>query len=885
MNQKEYQRFLPILLLTASLILPTVSRAEAEPSTPLFPFVMLELPEPMIDLWHGFDKWLGFPSSIIGDVLGAFATHPHLFILPVVVFFMVYGRLGERYGIHDLFWHSNRRFCFSGGVGVGAYLLMCLFLAYSRSVMTGSRTLNFHKSIDGAMPDVVVGSFYCFGFFSFIWIVLSIIFMAENGIFTQHRLSKEAKQAGIAQNTSVRAHAHWIYHFFGMNLVLVFFLTASYWISRLYSSGFDLHQPILFGLEICQLIIFAAPFLLLAIYLKHRKYPGHSRLVIGLGICFGFIVIALHNLDEPTIIRFWITVVVGLLINAMAWMLYKNRKSFASDDPSELRIGLIIVATFSAVTLYFSLPFCIYVFTDPYLIESTRNEATEQIIEAYGQTGHIILEWAAFVFLLLLGIFSGLINRNRYRLAFLGPEYYQKKPPSPRTAPLPAAELRTPEEVLKAPEDGSPITIVCVSGGGIKASAWTIAVLNELEEKVPGFSKSVRLFFGASGGMVGASYWATTLPDRQAMSPEEAAKFRKFMYDQSSDDQLSPVVATLYTDLLHLISPVKVAHRLTDRGNRMETIWEKSLVRADGSRPMNLTLDETLQAEKEGLMPSLVFSPMIIEDGKRLIISNADMSEVITNRIEMLNGDVDTGTSGLDLRSAYPDDGGKIAMKTAARLSASFPLVAPVGILPPAPGVGEELRRRLRVIDSGYYDNYGVNLAMEYLNRHEDILRKQGWPPVLVLQIDVNKAPDQAYPKRPTNPLTLGWSHFSEAILSPLSAGRKARGSIPYYRNRERLHKEFAPRIEKQEEHSPVPITPEEEYIETLVFRGAEDATMSWYLNPIERGKIREDARTAVEANAACLNEFFGNGKGDEDRGGDPPPAPATGPTAPTSLT
>ena len=56
------------------------------------------------------------------------------------------------------------------------------------------------------------------------------------------------------------------------------------------------------------------------------------------------------------------------------------------------------------------------------------------------------------------------------------------------------------------------LALVTVSGGGIRASVWTSVVLRKLEESLGAeFPYHIRLITGASGGMVGASYYATSL--------------------------------------------------------------------------------------------------------------------------------------------------------------------------------------------------------------------------------------------------------------------------------------------------------------------------------------------------------------------------------------
>src|SRR5262249_30145543 len=59
------------------------------------------------------------------------------------------------------------------------------------------------------------------------------------------------------------------------------------------------------------------------------------------------------------------------------------------------------------------------------------------------------------------------------------------------------------------------LAVVTVSGGANRSALWTVFVLDTLECELGAggrpFAPHVRLITGASGGMVGASYWVATL--------------------------------------------------------------------------------------------------------------------------------------------------------------------------------------------------------------------------------------------------------------------------------------------------------------------------------------------------------------------------------------
>src|SRR5262249_1093467 len=93
-----------------------------------------------------------------------------------------------------------------------------------------------------------------------------------------------------------------------------------------------------------------------------------------------------------------------------------------------------------------------------------------------------------------------------------------------------------------------PLAIACVSGGGIRSAAWTMSVLAQIEEQfqkanIP-FPYYLWLITGASGGMVGASYYAATLQAPDPARPNVAHRDVPLerMLENIQKDCLTPVI-------------------------------------------------------------------------------------------------------------------------------------------------------------------------------------------------------------------------------------------------------------------------------------------------------------------------------------------------------
>ncbi len=139
--------------------------------------------------------------------------------------------------------------------------------------------------------------------------------------------------------------------------------------------------------------------------------------------------------------------------------------------------------------------------------------------------------------------------------------------------------------------------------------------------------------------------------------------------------------------------------------------------------------------ERAGAIPSLIFSPMLIEDGRRLLISNLDLPFMTIAAADALMdaSTLDTyghrlSTSAVELRTLINSEArDNLLVSTAVRMSASFPYVSPAVRLPTEPS--------RRVVDAGYYDNYGISVAASWLYHHREHLREVAPGGVVLVQI------------------------------------------------------------------------------------------------------------------------------------------------------
>ncbi|HUR53897.1 MAG TPA: patatin-like phospholipase family protein [Gemmataceae bacterium] len=410
--------------------------------------------------------------------------------------------------------------------------------------------------------------------------------------------------------------------------------------------------------------------------------------------------------------------------------------------------------------------------------------------------------------------------------------------------------LLTAQDWKLSPEQRSgPCVVVTVSGGGLRSAAWTFGILSALElsfaEATPpiDFPAQVRIITGASGGMLGAAYYVTTLPppEKRAHKDEANRARRKTeldeLYQNLTRDNLTPLIRQqVFEDIPNLFSPWPTRN---DRGKVLERVWSENL----GGK-LDQPFSRLRDAERHGLIPSLVFTPMMIEDGRRLLVSNLDMRNPLTNDGNMLlpeSPDPDNpecySRAALELFRLFPDAKSRFRLSTAARMSASFPFFSPAVSLP--------VRPRRRVVDAGYYDNYGVSLAASWvMSRSNRAWVAKNSNGVLLIQIRDGVNHRQRRLEKLDGDGSTGLSRATEEVSSPLEGLDNARVASSSFRNDESLEilTQFWEMrrwgVDKRQVDEPQT----NKIFQVITFELPDPAALSWYLSQRESKRIQDTA-------------------------------------------
>lgn len=292
------------------------------------------------------------------------------------------------------------------------------------------------------------------------------------------------------------------------------------------------------------------------------------------------------------------------------------------------------------------------------------------------------------------------------------------------------------------------MVITTVSGGGLKASVWTMNVLQKADSLTGGklMDNSV-LFTGASGGMIGASYFRE-LYLRHTLD-SSFSPYRFSYLESISKDLLNSVAFSIVSnDLFMPLSYFEYEGKeyVRDRGYIFERQFNENT---------DYLLDKPLVAYREpelsAQIPMLIVSPSIVNDARRMLISPLGVSYMTGSRIRFLEEKV-LEYDAVDFRRVFAaQNADSLRFTTALRMNATYPWILPNVHLPSEP--------EIEVMDAGFRDNMGLLSATRFLQVFQDWIKENTSGVVLIQISSIKKkgkippSSNQGYLESLTNPL------------------------------------------------------------------------------------------------------------------------------------
>ncbi len=258
------------------------------------------------------------------------------------------------------------------------------------------------------------------------------------------------------------------------------------------------------------------------------------------------------------------------------------------------------------------------------------------------------------------------------------------------------------------------LLIVNTSGGGSRSAYWTFETLNALNSISKGkFVKHLNLISGASGGMLGASFF------REISSAKEKRALSQLRKAISSD---------LLNQLALVASTKDVFYRKKQLRKGFEIVYDRGISFEDHLNQQTFgvfqkEIKDIAEKESKAEIPAILFTPTIVNDGRALLISG------MPTRFLLTGPEKGNMYPFIDFKSFFHNTSGT-QLSSIIRMNASFPYVLPMMRLP--------TEEDIVAMDAGVRDNFGGKISCTWLRKMHDWIEKET-SGVVVLQIRDSK--------------------------------------------------------------------------------------------------------------------------------------------------
>ncbi len=262
----------------------------------------------------------------------------------------------------------------------------------------------------------------------------------------------------------------------------------------------------------------------------------------------------------------------------------------------------------------------------------------------------------------------------------------------------------------KFPADQKPKMIfVCASGGGKRASLWTLNALQKADSLTNGqLMENTVLITGASGGLIGASYFREL--KLRAKLGEPINPYAKNHRQKISTDNLNPLIFSLLAnDLFVGFTKFKYGDNFYQR-DRAFTFEDQLNQITEGL--MDKPISAYADVESKGIIPMVILTPTVINDGRKIYIASRPVS-FMNEEIESFRDYSSAKISGVDFQRFFAEQGSaNLRFLSALRMSATFPYITPNTTLPSDPPI--------QIMDAGISDNFGLSDAVRFTYAFKD---------------------------------------------------------------------------------------------------------------------------------------------------------------------
>jgi hypothetical protein len=244
--------------------------------------------------------------------------------------------------------------------------------------------------------------------------------------------------------------------------------------------------------------------------------------------------------------------------------------------------------------------------------------------------------------------------------------------------------------------------MISTSGGGNRSATFTLNILQQLDSlSGGGLMDKTFLITGASGGMLGASYYRELAKQQEnGINPYD----KKYSEDISQDLLNSIFTSFVARDIASPAQKFSVGNYeyVKDRGYAFE---QKLNQNTRGF--MNRQMKDIADDEKNARIPLMILNSVVTRDGKKMIMSSQPVS-FLMKPVQDTTSVTPMEPDAIDFQALFAkQDPMNMRLLTALRMNATFPYVLPNVWLPSHPVID--------VMDAGVRDNYGLETSVRFI--------------------------------------------------------------------------------------------------------------------------------------------------------------------------
>lgn len=257
------------------------------------------------------------------------------------------------------------------------------------------------------------------------------------------------------------------------------------------------------------------------------------------------------------------------------------------------------------------------------------------------------------------------------------------------------------------------MVFICASGGGHRASMFTMAMLQMADSMCDGnLMKQTVLMTGASGGMMGVAYYRELYYQKKIHHFAGSIYDKQYTYDIAKDLNSALTASITTNDLFYPLRSIKMKENKYKKDRAY--MWEFQF-NINTRQYLKKNLQDYVLPEKNAEIPLMLDYPVITNDARYLLIASQPMRYMMRpystkktwmqqNQIEVDAIDYQTYFEGF-----HPLD---MPITTAVRINATYPWILPNTNFPTTP--------EFTTMDAGIRDNLGTGLVSRFISVYKN---------------------------------------------------------------------------------------------------------------------------------------------------------------------